>query len=208
MEYITLIGVVVGIHILGVISPGPDFIMVVKNSLAYSRKSGIWTAIGLGIGISVHIFYCLMGLAFIISKSILVFNAIKLLGAGYLIYIGWKSWKSKSSVIEIDSEEQKRNLSIFASIKMGFLTNILNPKVTLLFLSLFSLVIPPETPMYVLTILSVILISNTIIWFSIVATLFTQKKVRLLFGRYQRLFNKTFGGILIALGLKVALSSK
>ena len=62
-EYITLIGTVALVHLLAVISPGPDFIMCVRNSLAYSRKTGIWTAVGFGAGIGVHIIYSLAGLA-------------------------------------------------------------------------------------------------------------------------------------------------
>lgn len=90
MEYLALIGTVTLIHLLGVISPGPDFIICARNSLTYSRKTGIWTAVGFGLGISVHILYCLAGLALIISQSILLFNFIKYLGASYLVYIGIK----------------------------------------------------------------------------------------------------------------------
>ena len=71
MEYLALIGTVTLIHLLAVISPGPDFIVAVKNSLSYSRKTGIWTAVGFALGISVHILYCVAGLALIISQSIL-----------------------------------------------------------------------------------------------------------------------------------------
>ncbi len=208
MEYIVLIATVAGIHILGAMSPGPDFFMVMKNSLTYSRKSGIWTAVGLGAGIAVHIMYCLAGLAFVISRSIILFNIIKLLGAAYLIYIGWKSFVSKSSNKNLDIQKQTQDLSKFSAMKMGFLSNVLNPKVTLMFLSLFSLVIPAQTPLSILLLLSFIMVVNTVIWFSIVARLFTHKKVRSVFGRYQHIFNKTFGGILIVLGLKVAFAKK
>lgn len=208
MEYLALIGTVTMIHLLAVILPGPDFIMVVKNSLSYSRKTGIWTAFGLGLGISIHIFYCVAGLAFIISQSILVFNIIKLLGAGYLIYIGVKSIFAKSSKIDIGTTQQKTYTSPLEAIKIGFLTNVLNPKATLFFLSLFTLVISPETPNLILAILSIIMIVNTALWFSLVAIFFTQKRVRNAFDKFQEIFNKVLGGILIGLGVKVALTQK
>lgn len=207
METLALIGTVTLIHLLAVISPGPDFILCARNSLTYSRKIGVWTAVGFGLGICVHIFYSLAGLALVISQSILLFNAIKLLGAGYLIYIGIKSLFSKSASIEIEKGE-KGKLSTLSAIKMGFLTNVLNPKATLLFLSLFTMVISPDTPKLVLGGISAIMITNTVLWFSFVSVLLTQKKVRTVFERFQNIFNKAFGGLLIALGVKVALMDK
>lgn len=208
MQYLTLIGTVTIIHLLAAISPGPDFIMCVRNSLIYSRKTGIWTAVGFGLGIAVHIFYCLAGLALIISKSILLFNSIKFLGAGYLIYIGVKSLLSKSSAIEVGDNQKIADISALSAVKIGFLTNVLNPKATLLFLSLFTLVISPQTPFLIMLIMGFIMVVNTVLWFSFVAILLTQKRIRSIFERFQGVFNKTLGGLLIALGVKVALSEK
>lgn len=196
------------VHLLAVISPGPDFIMCARNSLTYSRRTGIWTAVGFGLGISIHVFYSMAGLALIISQSILLFNVIKFLGAGYLIYIGIKSLSSKSSEIQLGHEEKKADISPFSAIKIGFLTNVLNPKATLFFLSLFTIILSPETPKPILLIISIIMVINTILWFSFVAIFLTQKKIRSIFERFQGVFNKTLGGLLIALGLKVALTQK
>lgn len=208
MQNLTLIGTVTVIHLLAVISPGPDFIMAVKNSLTYSRRTGIWTAVGFGLGISVHIFYCLAGLALIISKSILLFSVIKYFGAAYLVYVGVKCLLAKSGEIDVGESEKKSDISAAAAVRMGFLTNVLNPKATLLFLSLFTLVITPGTPGLVLGIVSVIMIVNTSLWFMLVATFLTHKSVRSVFERFQNKFNKIFGVLLVAIGVKVALSNR
>lgn len=208
MEYIPLLSTVSFVFLLAIISPGPDFIMVVKNSLQYSRKIGIFTAVGFCLAILVHIFYCMAGLAVLISKSILVFNILKLLGAAYLIYIGWKSFFSKSSVLEIEKTEQKKDISVFEAIKIGFLTNLLNPKATLFFLSLFTFVVSPDIPYRVLASLTLIMLLIMFGWFSLVAIFFTQKKVQETFSKFQNIFNKVFGGILMIIGIKVALASK
>lgn len=208
MHYLALIGTVTLIHLLAAISPGPDFIMCVKNSLTYSRKTGIWTAVGLGTGIAVHIFYSLAGLALVISQSILLFNFIKFLGAGYLMYIGFTSLLAKSGKINLRDHQKKTDISILAAVKTGLLTSILNPKSTLFFLSLFTLVVSPQTPGYILGIMTVIMIADQILWFSLVAIFFTQKSIRSVFERFQGVFNKTLGGLLIALGIKVALAEK
>lgn len=207
-NYLILIGTVALVHLLAAMSPGPDFLMAVRNSLTFSRKTGIWTAVGFGLGIGVHISYCIAGLAVVISKSILLFSMIKFLGAGYLIYIGLKSLLSKSSHIEIKQEETKQDISALLAVKMGFLTNVLNPKVTLFFLGLFTLVISPDVPKLVLLVVSLIMIANTILWFSLVAVFFTQKRVRSVYERFESVFSKFFGGLLILLGLKVALTKR
>jgi len=206
MTDFSLIASVAFIHLLAVISPGPDFFMALKNSMAYSRKTGIYTAIGFGLGIAIHVFYSLAGLALIISKSIIVFNIIKYLGVAYLLYIGVKSFLSKTKAIKIENEMHLQDISPLKAVSMGFLTNVLNPKASLFFLSLFTLVIKPDTATGTLVIISALLVIDTILWFSLVAIFFTQKRIRSIYNRYQKWFNRLFGGFLIAIGLKIAFS--
>ncbi|MBI4127134.1 LysE family transporter [Candidatus Peregrinibacteria bacterium] len=208
MPYLPLIATVALIHLLALISPGPDFIMCVRNSLTYSRRTGIYTAVGFGGGIAVHILYCLAGLALVISKSILLFSFIKFLGAAYLIYIGVKSIISKSSKIEIGEQHKKEDISALSAVRIGFLTNVLNPKATLFMLSLFTLVISPNTPFPVMLVMGGVMVVDTILWFSLVATMLTHRRIRAIFEKFQGAFNKTLGGLLIALGVKVALSER
>ena len=208
MEYLVQIGTVTALHLLAVMSPGPDFIMCVRNALTYSRKTGIWTSLGFALGIAVHIFYSLAGLAIIISQSILFFNFIKYLGAGYLIYIGTKSLLNRSLKIDIKTYNHKEDISSYVAVKIGFLTNVLNPKVTIFFLSLFTLVISPQTPIYISGAMGAIMILNTFLWFSLVSIFLTQRKVRSVFEKFQNAFNKVFGGLLVALGIKIALSER
>lgn len=203
-----MIGTVTAIHALAVISPGPDFIMVIRNSLVYSRRIGIWTSVGFGLGIAVHITYSLAGLAIIISQSILLFNVIKFFGAGYLIYIGIRSILSKKSNVNLEKEETKKEITPLNAVRIGFLTNVLNPKATLFFLSLFTFVITPNTPGIILAIVSAIMIINTMIWFSIVSIFISQKNIRKIFEKFEGIFNKTFGVLLVTLGLKIALTKR
>lgn len=203
MEYLPLFGSVLLIHLMAVMSPGPDFIMALRNSLTYSRKTGIYTAIGFGIGIGIHVLYCVFGLALIIQSSPLVFNVIKFLGVAYLVYIGVLSIVSKTSNIEVGKQEYLTDISALKAIQMGFLTNVLNPKATLFFLSLFTFVIGPSVPTSIALLLGLLMMINTAIWFSLVALFFTQTKIRVLFDRYQKLFNVVFGILLIAIAIKI-----
>jgi len=206
MEYLPLFGSVLLIHLMAVISPGPDFIMALRNSLTYSRKTGIYTAVGLGLGIGVHVFYCVFGLALIISTSEIAFNIIKYLGVAYLVYIGVMSIISKSSNIEVGKESHLADISPMRAIRIGFLTNVLNPKATLFFLSLFTFVIGPNVSTIISWFLGVLMMLNTAIWFSLVAIFFTQVRIRTIFNKYQNSFNTVFGILLIGIAIKIVFT--
>jgi RhtB (resistance to homoserine/threonine) family protein len=208
MEYLPLILSVTIINLVAAISPGPDFVMCVKNSITYSRKVGIFTGIGIGLGLSVHITYCMAGIGLIISKSIIVFNIVKGLGAIYLIYMGIKAIITKGSKIQIDGNDKIADISSMGAIKSGFLCNILNPKATMFFLALFTMVIGPNIPMFVVIIISIIMILTAIVWFMIVATLFSHRWIRNKFLKFEKAINNVLGFLLILLGLKIALMHK
>lgn len=206
MEYLPLIGTVTILNLLAVMSPGPDFVITVKNSIRYSRRSGIYTSLGIGLGLCIHLSYCAAGIGFIISKSIILFSIIKLLGAGYLIYIGISSILAKGSKPEITDEKTGDDLTRLQAFKTGFFTNVLNPKVTLFILSLFTLVIGPATPAYVILIISAIIILTAFTWFTIVSIFFTQLRVQRAFYKFENTINRFLGGLLLLLGIKIALS--
>lgn len=205
MEYIPLILSVALIHFLAVASPGPDFIMVMRNSIVYSKRTGIYTAIGLGIGILLHVTYSLVGIALIISQSVLLFNIIKFLGAGYLIYIGIKSLRAKAnSHISVDATHEKKDLTKLQAIRVGFLTNATNPKATLFFLSLFTLVIQPTTPLDIKMIMGIEMALATFGWFALLAIIISHRIIRNRIVRIQHYFERVMGGILIAFGIVLA----
>jgi RhtB (resistance to homoserine/threonine) family protein len=204
MEYLSLIFTVALIHLLAVMSPGPDFIMTIRNSLKYSRESGIYSAIGLGLGILVHITYSLIGIAVIISQSIVIFSIIKYLGAAYLIYIGIKSLRSKRSTDYTSETHVARPLSKWQAIRIGFITNATNPKATLFFLSLFTLVIRPDTPFAVKAIMGGEMVVMTMLWFSLVAVIVSHRFIRKRIAGIQHHLEQVMGGVLILFGLKVA----
>jgi RhtB (resistance to homoserine/threonine) family protein len=208
VEYLPLIGTVAVLNLMAAISPGPDFILTIRNSLLYSRKSGIYTGIGIALGLCIHLFYCAAGIGYLVSKSVMLFSIIKFCGAGYLIYIGVSSILSRGSFNSIVEEKSNTDLSRTAALRMGFLTNVLNPKATLFFLSLFTFVISPKTPLYIVLIISLIIVATAMTWFTIVSVFFTHKRVQEKFLKYGNSVNRLFGGLLVAIGIKIAMTFK
>lgn len=199
------------IALLGAMSPGADFVLVTRNSLVYSRKIGIFTAIGIGMGVLVHVFYTLAGIGLIISQSILLFNIIKYIGAAYLIYIGWKSLNAKPRDEKKEVEKISTNLKNITPAKAllsGIATNALNPKVTLFFLSLFMQFISTGTPFSVQVMLGLETAAIIGGWFAIVAIMFSNDLLKNKIKKVGHWFEKVTGAALILLGVKVALSTR
>lgn len=207
MSYLPEFLTVVIIHLLAVMSPGPDFILISRNALVYSRKVGIYSAIGLGLGILVHVTYSLVGIGLIISKSILLFSILKFAGAGYLIYIGYRCIKAQPHDAQTVALERRDDLGKFAAIRVGFLTNVLNPKATLFFFALFTQVINPHTPKGIQVLYGLEMSAMTFAWFALVATFLSHRLIRERFVSTAHYLERFFGVLLIALGIKVALSS-
>ena len=197
------------VHMLALISAGPDFALITRQSLVYSRRTGVYTAIGIGLGILVHVTYSIVGIGYIIAQSMVAFTVVKLVGAIYLIFIGWKALKSKPSAGEDHLSVEKQNeLSSRTALWMGFLTNALNAKASLFFLGLFTQVIRPETPLSWQLVYGFQMSLMTMAWFSFVTLVFTQPWFKNRVLAYRHWLDRAFGAILIALGIKVALSSQ
>ena len=208
MEYLGEFLTIAIVHLLAVASPGPDFAMVLRQSIVAGRAPALWTSIGIGSGIMIHVVYCLLGLGLVISQSIFVFNLIKLVGACYLLYIGWKSLRAKPTELTTAEDLNLANPKAAQSLRIGFLTNALNPKATLFFLSLFSVVINPQTPLQVQFGYGVYMSFATMAWFCGLSLFLTQQKVRNLFTRFGHWAERLMGVMLIVLGLKLALTSR
>ncbi len=198
---------VLAIHLLAVMMPGPDFIVTVKYALKYGRTGGIRIAIGVWLWIGVHVLYSVVWLAFIISQSIVLFSIIKYLWAAYLIYIWIQSLRAKTSPQATLTATHQEHISSRKAFQSGFLTNVLNPKATLFFLGLFTLVISPETPKSTVAIAWIMMMIDTAVWFSIVAVFLTTKHVQKIYHKIEYWLNKVFWWLLILFGIKVALSS-
>lgn len=170
INYDTLITFCIAAFALA-ISPGPDNIYVLLQSLVYGSRYGIATAIGLVLGCLVHTTLVAFGVSALIKQNELLFFAVKLLGALYLLNIAYNVYKS-SETIRLDTQTVAKKTE-WQLVKQGFIMNVLNPKVSLFFLSffpgfLFSNTIGEVQQFYSLGILFML---SAFIVFSIIALL-------------------------------------
>ena len=196
--------IVAGAHIVAAMSPGPDFAVLVKSALTENRRKALSVAAGIAAGVGVHIAYSLLGLAFVISQSIVAFNIIKFMGAAYLIWIGIAALRSDGGSTELDQPAASIERTYLQAGLNGFITNALNPKATLFFLGLFTQVIDPTTGSVTKLLYASEMIVTTFIWFALLATVITRPAVKTVFEKAKNKIDKVVGVVLIALGARVA----
>ena len=198
--------VIVGITFLVLISPGPDMVIVMRNTLLGGRNAGLVTSAGILVGNLVHITYCVLGIGWLISKSIVAFTVLKYAGAAYLIYLGLTSFRSEAMPLEAtktDGRRQERGWFM-----QGFVNNILNPKGTLFYLGVFSVVITTATSPGATALLVLIMQGMCVLfWLFFVFTL-DHPWIRSGIERFQQTVHRIFGALLVFLGIRVLMMER
>lgn len=207
VEFITIATV----HLLAVASPGPDFAIVLKHSVSFGRRAAIITSIGVGLGILVHVAYSLLGIGLLIKTTPWLFAAFSYLAAAYLVYIGISAIRSQPPKNELndDGDEivaSEPTITDKKAFLTGLLTNGLNPKATLFFLSLFAVVISTQTPNMVKAFYGVYLAIATGLWFCALSYFLSSKAVREFLGKQGYWFDRFMGLVLILLAIKLVTS--
>lgn len=196
-------------HLLAVASPGPDFAIVLKQSLVHGRRTAIWTSIGVGTAILLHVTYSLLGLGLLIRSSEVWFDVVKYAGALYIAWLGVQSLRAKPRMVDgadgamSGGPAAPTERSAFVA---GFLTNALNPKATLFFVSLFVLIVSPRTPKLVQAGYGLWLSLATMGWFCLVSVVFTRADVRGRFLRHGHWIDRALGVVFLALAASLVFA--
>lgn len=195
-------------HLLAVASPGPDFAIVLKQSVNGGVRTGLWTSAGVGTGIFLHVAYCVLGVALLLSRVDWLFVLVKLVAAAYLAWLGvqalWHAWRSTDVA---HAGAGAAELAPVRAFSIGFLTNGLNPKATLFFLALWTVVISPETPVGIQALYGAYLALATFAWFAMLSRLLGQQRVRGLLLRSGKWFEAGMGAVLLFLAAQIAVTA-
>ncbi|RZT23557.1 LysE family translocator [Fictibacillus sp. BK138] len=191
-----------------IILPGPDTAIATKNTLTVGKSGGLKTALGTCCALLIHTSAAVLGLSAIIVKSALLFSVFKYVGAVYLIYLGVKTlWSLKkreaAASVEMNADKQFENTSCF---KQGFLTNILNPKVAVFFLTFLPQFVDPGSNTFVpFLIMGITYTVLTSVWFLLYVYLINQISAFMKRPKAQTMIEGITGTILIGFGIKLAL---
>jgi RhtB (resistance to homoserine/threonine) family protein len=193
--------------ILLIILPGPDTAIATNNTLTVGRAGGIKTILGTCCALMIHTLAAVVGLSAIIVKSAMLFSVFKYVGAVYLMYLGiktlWALKSKKASSAELAAENKYVNKSCF---KQGFLTNLLNPKVAVFFLTFLPQFVDGGSNTFVpFLTMGMTYTVLTALWFVFYVYLVNQISAFMKKPRTQAVFEGLTGTVLIGFGVKLAL---
>ncbi|WP_049293879.1 LysE family transporter [Franconibacter helveticus] len=191
---------------LGMLSPGPDFFLVIKNAARYHRTAALTTAAGVICGVVTHMTYCVAGIAVVITTTPWLFGLLKYAGAAYLIWLGVQALLSRGGSKISVSDVAREQVSLKKAFLQGYLCNLLNPKATLFFLAMFTQVLNVNSGLGEKLWYAGIIVGLTVVWWPLLVVLIQSAPVRRALTRAQKIIDKLLGGMLLALGIKVALS--
>lgn len=191
-----------------IMSPGVDTALITKRTLLEGRKDGFQMAMGLASGSMVHTIAVAFGLSAILLKSALAFEVVKYIGALYLIYLGLSTFiRRKQRPEELDTGEDFKKVS--SAFKQGFLSNILNPKVAVFFLTFLpQFVTNDNAAMWQLIVMGLTYTVLSIVWFLFYVYFINYVRKWLMAPRVQNIMDKGTGLVLVGFGLTLALEKR
>ena len=205
MEHLISILIVIGLFLLGVVSPGPNFLVVTQQSLNNGLKAGVMTGLGVAFGDCIYAFAGLFGLATLMSLTGWFFGLVKILGGIYLIYLGISMLKAKRA--DVEAIKEVRAISLNKCFRLGLLTDLANPKTIIFFTSIFATTLTPETPQWVLACMLIGITATSIIWRIGLSWLFSRQFFRTIYMRFRKWIEMAFGVILIIFGIRLTSSA-
>lgn len=191
-----------GVFLLACISPGPDFIAVTSNALA-SRSRGLGVAMGTAVACSIWAALAMFGFGLLLAQIAWLYDAIRLIGAAYLIYLGGKMLfgvRRPYSALQVGAIQSNGR----SPIRIGFTVGMTNPKTAAFFGSLFVTILPADVPAPVQTAAVGIVAAVALGWFGLLALMFSTPRVRSAYATLRRPIDTLMGAILLGLGLRLA----
>lgn len=188
--------------VLGAISPGPAVLMAARTGVTEGMRTGFFLALGIGAGAVFWSLTALCGLAVLFQVAPTILWAFKIAGGAYLVWIAYGMWRDADVALPETTTIVPR--MAFSAFRLGLWTQLSNPKPAVLLSSIFIGTVPPETPVWVLAGLLAVCFTAETLWNTIVARIFSLDSTRRAYIGAKSLIDRTFGGLLALLGVKIA----
>lgn len=183
------------VYTAAVISPGPDFALVVRSALTRGRRASLLNALGIGLGVTVHTLVAVLGVSTVVQGSPLLARTLPWLGIGYLLYLGWGGLRARPSGVV---EPTLTDAADHGDFWRGFFTNVLNPK-ALLFFSAILLQLVNDLSAWMQSLLVIYVFVVTSVWFGLVGLLLARERLRRRFLSQRHWIDRFAGLVFIAL---------
>lgn len=195
----------IGIYWMAAISPGPSKIVIIRNSLAISRTAGIYTSLGIVTGTFVHVTLGLLGVSRLIQDYQTVYTAVRLLGAGYLIFLGLSFMKYSERWGDIDrlQSSERPRLAAARAYRMGIFTHLSNAQAIVFYVSLFASFITPAVTTGMRFTCGVIMVATSAVWHPTLAVLVARPRFTRALVKHARHVEILFGALLLTAGIRM-----
>lgn len=199
-----------GIAAVLTLTPGADTMLVIRNVITRGKRAGFMTTFGICSGLFVHATLSAIGLSIILVRSATAFQVVKLLGAGYLFFLGaqslWRAWHRQSAISDVskgrETEDKREGWHSFFE---GMMTNVLNPKVAIFYLAFLPQFVSPDDPVFGKSVLLAgIHFVEGIIWLSLLTAFLGRMRMWLTRPRVQQGLQTIGGAVLIAFAMRLA----
>ncbi|QGN50853.1 LysE family translocator [Micromonospora sp. WMMC415] len=191
---------------LGALSPGPDFAIVVRQAAVSGRTRGMATAAGIAAGVFVWSVAAATGVAALLAASATAFTVVKLVGAGYLAYLGIRALlaAARDSGGLVADQGRQEQTSVLAAFRQGLLCNVLNPKAAVFFVALMPQFLGTDASVVDAVVLAVVAVTVALLWFLGVANVVAALRRLLNRPTVRRAIDAATGVALIGLGVRLA----
>lgn len=205
MLYVSTLVAISGLYLLAAASPGPNFFIISQLSLSGRRRLAVLVALGIALGSTIWASLAMLGIAALLAKVDWLYTAIRLAGALYLIWFGGKLLLSAARPSAITQAADSGIRGTGQALKAGLLTSLSNPKSGAFWTGVFATTFPAGAPLWFHVTTALLIASLSLGWHVGLALVFTSGRVQAGYQRVRRLINAACGGILVALGLRLAL---
>lgn len=205
-ELPALTGIVTALTV-GVISPGPSFVMIARTAVSSSRSNGIAAALGMGVGGVLFALAALLGLQAVLLAVPSFYLVLKIAGGIYLAYLGLRIWASANQSFAVPGDFSNSGTSLLRSLALGFVTQVSNPKTAIVYASVFAAFLPPTPSIGFDFVLLTIVYAIEAGWYSVVALALSSERPRRAYLRFKSSVDRMAGGVMMLLGVKLVLSS-
>jgi len=195
---------ILGALALGAISPGPSFLFVTRTAVAVSRPAGVVAAAGMGLGASLICALALLGVRAVLSQAEWLYVGFKLLGGGYLCYLGWRLWSGAREMTPNNSIPSTLPIgSLGRSFWLALATQLSNPKTLLVIGGIFAALLPAHIPGWMYVAIPVIQLFVESLWYTFVAVAMSSSGPRHVYLRARGTIDRTAGCVLGVLGARL-----
>lgn len=207
MESVLILGSIALALMLGAVSPGPAFIYVAKNSIAVSRKHGLFTALGTGTGAAIFGLLAVLGLQAILLAVPSAYLILKICGGLYLLWLAFKIIRHAKEPMQM-SDDASHKMTFPQAYRSGLVVQMSNPKIAIILASVFTALLPKEIPTYYYFVLPTLCFFIDAGWYSLVAMALSAEGPRKVYLKFKKIFDRIAGGVMTVLGLKLIFGMK